>query len=67
MARKRMKDNSDFSITIKYTPQFQKSAEKIIEFVQRIFAVADIETVFPEGDQRHIYTLIKLVKNRKGY
>lgn len=65
MSRMRIKDNSDFSVVIKYTDPFRGLAAKVIDFVKRTFTTAIVTTYIPEGEQRQTYTVIEIAKKRK--
>ena len=65
MPRSRIKDKSDFSITVKYTDTYKTLAEKVIDFVKRAFPRAIEQTHFPEGEQRQAITVLMIAKKTK--
>ena len=65
MGRKRIKDKSDFSITIKFPEDMQASAQQILAFVKHSFPAVAVTEYPPEGEQRYFYMLVEIVRKKK--
>ena len=60
MARKRMKDKSDFSILIKFPERLRASALLVLGKVKEEVPVITITEQLPEGDQKYTYILVEM-------
>lgn len=65
MARKRMKDRSDFSILVKFPEEMKSAAMLVVTFAKKTFPAIRITEQSPEENQRYFYILLEIAKCKK--
>lgn len=60
MARKRLKDKSDFSVTIKFPARYRAEAMKILNVITFIHKNASFTEQTPENQQEYFYVLVQI-------
>lgn len=64
MARKRMKDRSDFSILVKFPEEQRAAAMPIINFAKKAFPAIRITEQLPEDGQRYVFVLMEITSHK---
>ena len=64
VARKRLKDRSDFSIMVKFPEEKRWAAQAIINFAKNAFPAVKITEQLPELGQRYVLVLVEIYKNK---